>query len=82
LPFRRLIILAPSAGDQLRIAGISGSRKLEALIGCIFMPMLAGEQAQRFPVMQALMSRVPVLAIERPTGKWTVDEIVDSLLNG
>jgi hypothetical protein len=44
--------------------------------------MLAGEQAERFPVMQALMSRVPVLAIERPTGKWTVDEIVDSLLNG
>jgi hypothetical protein len=81
-PFRRWVELAIGTGDEVRVECLSGARKLEALQRCIYMPMQIAEHAQRFGLLRAVMGRVPVLAIERPSGQWTLDRVAQAVLHG
>ncbi len=81
-PFRRWVELAVRTGDEVRVECLSGARKLEALQRCIYMPMQIAEHAERFGILHAVMGRVPVLALERPAGQWTLDRVAEAVLHG
>jgi hypothetical protein len=79
---RRWVTLAVGPGGELRTRYLSGTEKMAALLDGIFVPMSAGEHAQRHGLLRVLMERIGVLSIERPAGEWMVDRLVEAVLRG
>jgi hypothetical protein len=79
--FRRWTTLSVSSGDCVRTRYLSGSQKLQALQSSLYTPMAGVEHVQRFGLVRAAVDQVPVLAIERPSGRNTIDCVVEAVLN-
>lgn len=82
LAFRRWVTLAAWPGDTLRIASLSGARRLATLVGSMSMPSFAEERVTTLTLMRAALHDIDVLTVERPVGRWMVDPIVEAVLNG
>ena len=60
----------------------SGTERFETLLDSIYGPLLPEESPGIFTLKQAMMAQVPVWRIERPTGSWSVDQIVEAIIGG
>jgi hypothetical protein len=80
-PLRAVYVLRRDRGDTVTATALSGGDKLEALLECMYGPVIGGEHAQLFPVLRAVLEHVPVFALRRPEGRWSVDEVADHIVD-
>ena len=76
-----LYLLETADQEALNFCHLEGSAKFAALQTCVYGPLLAGEHPQVFPLFAAVADQVAVIRVVRPIGKWTVDELVDLMLD-
>jgi hypothetical protein len=79
---RRLYILEPATDKNIRTQRLKGADKFNALLGCIYGPLLGDEHPGLFPLFSATAEKVEIFVIRRPGGRWTVDEIVKVVRDG
>ena len=81
-PLRALYLLRSSAQAELQIQTLIGAEKFAALQECVYGPLLPQEHPGQFPLFSAVTEQVTVFRLDRPAGRWSVDEIVEAVLNG
>jgi hypothetical protein len=81
-PLRKICILEPCYGSEIRIFKLKGADKLDALMGCVYGPLFSEEHPGLFTLFSATVEQADILRIQRPEGCWTVNGIVKAALNG
>jgi hypothetical protein len=81
-PLKKLYILQPAACEDVTLLRLNGSDKLEALLSCVYGPLLPEEHPGLFPLLSFAARHTDIYRIQRPENHWTVDEIVKRILNG
>jgi len=81
VPLRALYLLETYAGDRLETRPLSGVLKFDALQKCIYGPLLAEEHPGKFALFAAIMNQVRIYSVKRPDNRWSLDELVDTILN-
>ncbi len=79
---RALYVLRSYSGEGVRVTALSGAQKFAALQECIYGPLLPEDHPGQFPLFAAMTDRVAVFGLERPIGRWSIDEVVKVILNG
>jgi hypothetical protein len=79
---RSIYVLHTADRAALQIQALSGAEKFAALQDCVYGPLLPEEHPQQFPLFAAVTNRVAMFRLERPAGRWSIDEVVQVLLNG
>jgi len=82
IQLRKLFILESSSGNEFRISGLKGAAKLNALMDCVYGPLIREEHPELFALFSATAAQADIFRIQRPEGRWTVDEVVKAVLNG
>lgn len=82
LPLRAIYLLERNSVVQLSVSSLTGASKFAALQDCVYGPMLPGEHPGQFRLFSAAAEQVAVHRIIRPEGRWTVDEVVEVILDG
>lgn len=79
---RAIYLVKIITGSCLSVRPLAGGEKFNALQECIYGPLLADAHKSMFHVFSVVMEQVAVYLIERPTDRWTVDEVIEEMLNG
>jgi hypothetical protein len=79
-PLHALYVLASHSGSDLRVSRLDGVEKFDAVRGCMYGPVLAGQHAGHFGPLAALAGEVTVVRAERPAGRWSVEELCEVFL--
>jgi hypothetical protein len=83
VPLRSLYILETSPEhSNVTISRITGKGKFEALLGCVYFPLMIEEHPGLFSLFSAAAEQAEIIRIRRPEGRWTVDEVVKAVLDG
>jgi len=82
LPLRAIYLLECNGVEQLHVSSLTGADKFAALQDCVYGPMLPDEHPGQFRLFSATAEQSAVHRIIRPEGCWTVDEVVEVILNG
>ena len=79
---RALYLLRTKPQNDLQVQTLTGAEKFAALQECVYGPLLPQEHPRHFPLFAAVADQVAVYRLDRPAARWSVDEIVEILLNG
>lgn len=79
-PLKALILLEKGTGEQLVVEDLKGTQKFDGIQTCIYGPLLPMEHARFFPIISKIVEQVQVFRIRRPDQLWTVDQVVDTIL--
>lgn len=82
VPLRKLCILGSRKARSLRQRNLQGAEKLDALLACVYGPLLPEEHPGLFKLFSAVAEQTEISHIERPENRWTVDEILKAVLDG
>jgi len=75
-------LLRPSDRDEVLLTRATGGDKFLALQECLYGPMFAEEHPALFPLMATVAADVPLFHLDRPSSRWSVDEVADAILAG
>jgi hypothetical protein len=79
-PLRALYLLQTYPQYNLDIRLLGGVQKFDTLQKCIFGPLLPEEHPGKFSLFAAVMDQVRIYLVQRPASRWSVDELVDRIL--
>jgi hypothetical protein len=79
-PLRALYLLQITPTEDLSITSLTGAEKFNALLECIYGPLLSQDHPELFPIVAAFTAQVVVFRVERPAHRWTIDQVVDSII--
>ncbi|HEX9022751.1 MAG TPA: hypothetical protein VF799_02825 [Geobacteraceae bacterium] len=82
VPLRRLCMLEPCEGGDVRALRLEGVDKLDALMDSVYGPLFPEEHPGLFTLFSSVAAQADIFRIQRPVGLWTVDEIVRAVLDG
>ncbi len=80
-PLKALFLLEKDTVQRLQVETLGGTRKFDAIQTCFYGPLLPGEHPRFFPLMAKLVEQVQVFRIRRPEQDWTVDQVVEYILD-
>jgi hypothetical protein len=79
-PLRALYLLQPEAGTSVRREAVTGAAKFTALHGCLYGPAFQAEREALFPLEVALLAQTPVYRLVRPLDRWSMDDVLEVML--
>ena len=79
-PLRALYLMDTHPQDNLEVKALAGVEKFDALQKCIYGPLLPEEHPARFALFAAIMQQVHIYRVRRPENRWSLDELVDTIL--
>lgn len=82
VPLRKICILESCSGSEIHMSRLKGADKLDAMMDCVYGPLFREEHPGLFDLFSAVAEQADILRIQRPEGRWTVDEVVKAVLNG
>ena len=82
VPLKAIYQLCSHTGKGLEIMNKKGAEKLMTLQECIYGPLFPEEHFGLFPLMLAVISQVDIFRIDRPSGRWSANEIAENMLHG
>lgn len=82
VPLKRIVILSPDGGDQVRTEDVFGTDKFAAVQECVYGPVFPAEHRAYFQIFAALGQQVSVLRISRPRHRWSLDQVVEMTGHG
>jgi hypothetical protein len=77
-----LYLLVTGSESKVRVERLRGAGLFDALQDCIYGPLLAADTPPCFPVQAALARSVRVWRITRPQSRWSLDEVVEAIIDG
>jgi hypothetical protein len=80
-PLQALYLIRTHPGADLIVELLSGAAAFDALLSCVFGPLLPQDHPARFPLFAAVTAQVQIYSIQRPAKRWSVDELVEKILN-
>lgn len=80
VPLGGIYVLASERREGVDCTALAGVAKLEALLGCLYGPVLRSEHEALFPLLRGVLERVAVFALRRPDDRWSVGELVDRIV--
>lgn len=79
-PLSAVYVLQARHAETVTGTELTGGDKLDALLGSICGPLLPDEHPRLFPLLSAVLERVPFFALDRPDDRWSVDEVTDRIV--
>jgi hypothetical protein len=79
-PLGAAYVLRSERGARVSCRELVGTAKFDALLGCVYGPVLGGDHPTLFPSLSSFLDRVPVFELTRPDGRRSVDEVVDCIV--
>jgi len=80
VPLSAIYVLATGPDDHVGVSQLEGREKFDALLGCVYGPMLAEEHPRQFSQLAAVASQVSAARVSRPADRWSVAEVVEAIL--
>jgi hypothetical protein len=74
--------LVTGSESKVRVERLRGAGLFDALQDCIYGPLLAADTPPCFPVQAALARSVRVWRITHPQSRWSLDEVVEAIIDG
>jgi hypothetical protein len=68
--------------DALSVETVRGRDKLPLLLRSVYGPVLRQMAVMRYDLLSRALSEIEMLAIGRPAGRWTAEEIVRAICHG
>lgn len=81
-PLKTIYLLSTSSGADLQVSALSGMGKFAALRDCLYGPLIPEDQLGMFALHTTVLETVDIVRIVRPENRWSVDEVVEVILNG
>jgi hypothetical protein len=69
-------------GDAINKKLLRGAEKFAVLQEAVYGPMLPAEHPGQFALFAAVAEQVAMYRIDRPACRWSLDEVVETILNG
>lgn len=82
IPLKTVYVLERHHGDTLKQEVLGGLTKFTALQDCIYGPLFPEEHSGIFAVITTLAAQVELIRLKRPAKGWSVNEVVEAILNG
>lgn len=82
VPLTTIYLLNSHTGGELTITPLGGVEKFATLQECIYGPLFPEEHHGLFTLLSSVAGQVDVIRIERPEGKWSVNEVAEAILHG
>jgi len=82
LPLHRLYILEPGTEENVSLSRLRGTDKFDALQECVYGPLFREEHPSLFTLFSSAAEQADIFRIQRPAGRWTVDEVVKVVIDG
>lgn len=82
VPLRALTLLQTHSGDDVRVNVLRGVERFAALQDCVYGPLLPEEHPGRFALFAKVAEQAAIVRIERPAGRWSVEEVVEAIRHG
>jgi hypothetical protein len=79
-PLGAVYVLSSERGDRVSCTELAGAAKFDALLGCVYGPLLGGEHPALFRLLSAVLEHVAVFELRRPDDRWSVGEVVDCIV--
>lgn len=81
-PLHKIFILEPCTGKNIRLSRLCGTDKFDALLESVYGPLFGEEHPGLFTTFTSTAAQTDIYRIKRPEGRWSVDEVVELILNG
>jgi hypothetical protein len=81
VPLYAICILDKHTDADLSVKKLTGTDKFSALQKCIYGPMLPDVHQEQFKLFTAISSRIEFFRITRPEAGWSLDQVVEAVLN-
>jgi len=81
-PLHKIFILEPCTGKNVRLSQLRGAETFDALLDCVYGPLFAEEHTGLFTTLSSAAAQIGIYRIKRPEDRWTVNEVVEVILNG
>jgi len=79
-PLGAVYVLRSDGAEGVRVTALAGAEKFDALLRCVYGPVLGDEHPALFPLLSAVLKQVAVFELQRPDDRWSVDEVVDCIV--
>jgi len=79
-PIGSLYVLSSRRGGAVSRSELAGAAKFDALLGCVYGPVLSKDHPALFLSLSALLEQVAVFDLRRPSERWSVGEVVDCIV--
>jgi len=81
-PLKAIYLLKITDVKEVSCKYLSGMEKFDALQDCIYGPLLPDGHIELFSHLAAVAEQVDIGLVERPVYGWTLDEVVEVIMNG
>jgi hypothetical protein len=78
-PLRAVYVLSSEPGERVSCTELAGAAKFDALLGCVYGPLLGGDHPALFPLLSGVLEQVAVFDLRRPDDRWSVGEVADCI---
>ena len=81
-PLRKLFIIEPSPTENVVVSRLKGVDAFKALLGCVYGPLIPEEHPGVFSIFSTTILQAGFYQIQRPESRWTLDAVVEVILDG
>jgi hypothetical protein len=78
-PVVSLYVLSSERDGAVSCTQLAGAAKFDALLGCLYGPLLGDDHPALFPLLSAVLQQVAVFELRRPNDRWSVEAVVDCI---
>ena len=77
-----IYLLSTEQSGEVTVEMMTGTDKFIALQQCFYGPLIPPDQCALFTVHSAVLEQTPVYRLRRPEAGWSVNDVVEAILNG
>jgi hypothetical protein len=80
-PLDRIYLLEAGCGEDVGVTALSGSAKFDALLSCLYGPLLASQHSVVFPLCAPILRQADVFRLRRPAQGWSVEHVCSAIID-
>ncbi|MHB8467263.1 MAG: hypothetical protein ACYDH6_08535 [Acidimicrobiales bacterium] len=78
-PVSAMVLIDGAERNDVAVRELTGNEKFGALNSAIYGPLVPADHLKLFPLLVAAASTVPLVRVERPWARWSVDEVISAI---
>jgi hypothetical protein len=82
VPLKAIYHLDSHPGERVIATHLAGAKKFAVLQECIYGPLFPEEHHGLFPLITSVVSQIDIVRIVRPVGRWSANEVMETILYG
>jgi hypothetical protein len=76
-----IYVLEAGPRPKVEVTTLSGSAKFDALLSCLYGPLLASQHSVVFPLCATILQQADIIRISRPAQCWSVEAVCSAILD-